>query len=199
MRNPTFSDDDDFETPIPKTKSKPYTTNLRTEDGVRKEIRLKFAADNSKLTPKALSLRNEKGNRLKKRATKLKRTIIDKHGVQASDVEEERGQLPKHAEQKKQLKKRNAINKLVSNVSIKRAQLKRGRQSTQENQRKGTPTRKGWTRQALKQRQAAELKAKVFGRGDIIKPRWQEQGKNVESTAEKEATVSSPTTREQEQ
>ena len=28
MRNiPTFSDDDDFETPVPKTKSKPYTTN----------------------------------------------------------------------------------------------------------------------------------------------------------------------------
>ena len=67
MRNPSFSDDDDFETPVPKTKSKPYTTNLRTEDGVRKEIRSKFSADNPKLTPKALSLRNEKGNRLKKK------------------------------------------------------------------------------------------------------------------------------------
>ena len=32
MRNPTFSDDEDFETPVPKTKSKPHTTNLRTED-----------------------------------------------------------------------------------------------------------------------------------------------------------------------
>lgn len=33
-------------------------------------------------------------------------------------MEEERGQLPKQAEQKKQLKKRKAINKLVSDVSV---------------------------------------------------------------------------------